>query len=102
MLTFLNESWNFFITSTGEIKVVAGEIVKDKPITYDTLIATLSENGNGKGNAKLIAHAPDMFRTLCNIAGEVKYGNASIPDFLMEDIDSILEGITSKGETEHE
>lgn len=92
--TYLNQVWNFFADDTGKIQVVAGEISENAPTSYDTAICTLNECPESEERAKLIANAPDMFRVLCNIGGEVNNGTASLPDFIMEDIDNILHNIT--------
>lgn len=79
--TYLNQVWNFFADDTGKIQVLAGEISENAPTSYDTAICTLNECPESEERAKLIANAPDMFRVLCNIGGEVNNGTASLSRF---------------------
>lgn len=105
---FLNQVWNFYITSPREgsrVRIVVGEINEDGTVSYDTqaYICSLRKSPNQIQMAKLIAFAPSMFRTLLNIAGEVKYGTTSLPDPIMESIERITDNIISikdKDETE--
>lgn len=108
MLSFLNQCWNFFTTKTRKgdrVHIVAGEINEKGTVSYDThtYICSLRKSPNQKQIAKLIAYAPDMFRVLLNVSGEVKYGTTSLPDSIMESIERITVDIISikdKDETE--
>ena len=102
--TYLNQVWNFAMSATGELEIVSGEISENAPTSYDHVIATLEGIPESEEVALLIANAPNMFRVLCNIAGEVKYGTATLPDFLTESMTEILHDIMrplkTQGETE--
>ena len=92
--TYLNQIWNFVKSDTGEVQIVSGEIFGNAPTSYDRVIATLEESPESEEIARLIASAPNMVWALCNVMGEVKYGNATLPDFITEDINDIIHDIT--------
>lgn len=100
--TYLNQVWNFVGSGTGELEIVSGEISENAPTSYDHVIATLDDIPDVEEVALLIANAPNMFRALCNIAGEVKYGTATLPGFLTENINDILHDITRPLKTQDE
>lgn len=100
--TYLNQVWNFVESGTGELAIVSGEISKNAPTSYDHVIARLEKSYESEEVAMLITNAPNMFRALCNIAGEVKYGTATLPDFLTENINDILHDITRPLKTQDE
>ena len=99
--TYLNQVWNYcFMPETGRLEIVAGEMQGNAPTRYDKVIAVLEDSPVAEERAKLISNAPDMFKILCNIAGEVKYGTVSLPDFVIEDIDSVLHDIAKQHDSE--
>ena len=91
--TYLNQVWNYVKPEAGKMQIVAGEISKEGRLSYDQAIAVLEDSPVIEERAKLIANAPNMFRLLCNLAGEVKYGTASLPDFLVEGINDVIDDI---------
>ncbi|MBQ3456177.1 MAG: hypothetical protein IJG36_07050 [Synergistaceae bacterium] len=91
--TYLNQAWNCTTLQSGKCQIVAGAIRENEPISYDKVIAVLEDSPIVEERAKLIANAPNMFRLLCNIAGEVEYGTARLPDFLMDGIDDVIRDI---------
>lgn len=96
MPSYLNQVWNFFTNEAGEIQVISGEISENAPISYDESICTLEESPEAEKRAKLIARAPDMFKILCNLGGEIDDGAALVPDFIAEDIDNVISEVIRK------
>ena len=97
--TYLKQVWNYAITEAGKLQIVSGEIRENEPIPpirYDKVIAEMTDSLLAEERAKLIANAPNMFRLLCNIAGEVEYGIALLPEFLMEGINGVMHDIAKR------
>ena len=105
MLQFINEIWELnFDKASGEISVVADTIGNNTPKDKWRKVASIAKPSNRRRrkrrgllraaeNARLIALAPDMLRILCNIGGEVAYGNSSLPEELLEAIDNVIRSL---------
>ena len=104
MLQFINEIWEpNFDKTLGEISVVADTIGNNTPKDKWRKVASIAKPSNRRRkrrgllraaeNARLIALAPDMLRILCNIGGEVAYGNSSLPEELLEAIDNVIRSL---------
>ena len=91
--TYLNQVWNYGTTQAGKVEIVSGEIGENEPTSYDKVIAVLEDSPAVEERAKLISNAPNMFRLLCNIMGELKDGTGTLPDFLMDGIDDVIRDI---------
>lgn len=91
--TYLNQDWECATSESGVIGIVSGQIRENAPTNYDQTIAVLEDSPVAYERANLIANAPNMFRILCNLGGEVKDGTATVPDFIMSDIDGVIKAI---------
>lgn len=91
--TYLNQDWECATSESGVIGIVSGQIRENVPTNYDQTIAVLEDSPVAYERASLIANAPNMFRLLCNVMGEVKYGTATLPEEIAEGIDDVLRDI---------